>query len=322
MNFSEDINIKILIVFISSWILTFNLYADENSSGNEILDQQQEKGINTEKTIEEPKNETNKETIKETDNETNNETVKETVKETDNETNKETVKETVKETDKESSKKDEKAFNSFYLDSEFRYFTISGTDQNYNVSQNLVFRAASLEEVGFMQNWNQDFRSYFGMNYSVLQVSNSDAGITVNNTIKREINFVVAAKYRLLPFAYLQGEYTYGGIMVFRAINPQSVKIESILISRFYFTGGFTFIDYKSFGVHAEGIYDFVLPYSDSNYKSVNGNGFETALLFTYQGNEWAIKSRFYYNLFRLNTYPINLQYQEYGVSLGVVLDL
>ncbi|WP_397600403.1 hypothetical protein [Silvanigrella sp.] len=219
-------------------------------------------------------------------------------------------------------KEEDKSFHSFYLDGEFRYFSISGTDPLYNVSQKLTFKAASLEEVGLIQNWHRDFKSYLGVNYSILQVSNSNAGIAINNTVNREINFVAGAKYHLLSFLYLQAEYNYGGILVFRALNVQSVKIESILISKLNMGSGVTFLNYSSFGLHAEGAYAIIIPNNDSNYGNIGGNGFETALLLTYQGKDWGIKSKFYYNLLNLNTRPINLKYQEYGVRLGFYIDL
>ena len=275
--------IKLLILILISYYLSYDLHAEELTTTAAAIE--------TEKT--EQKSELNNEKL---NNPSNN--------------------------SEKEKKENDKPFNSFYLDGEFRYFSISGTDQLYNVSQTLTFRAASLEEVGFIQNWHKDFKSYLGVNYSILQVSDSNAGITINNSVNREINFVAGAKYNLFSFLYLQTEYSYGGILFFRALNLQSVKIESIFISKLNMGGGITFLNYSSFGIHAEGAYDLVFPNNDSNYGNISGNGFETALLFTYERNDWGIKSKFYYNSLNLKTTPINLQYQEYGVRLGFYLDL
>lgn len=224
--------------------------------------------------------------------------------------------------EQENKTKEETSFLSYQLNGGIRYYQISGTDKNYNLSQTIIFKAATLQEIGITQSWTNDFRTYQNLNYSVLQVSSSNSGIAVYNSLNRILNFIVGLDYDLTSFFYIQPEFQYGGLIAFRAINSQATVIETLLIPRMNFIAGLHIFATEHLEFNSYGEFDVIIPTSNGNYGNVSGFGYEFGPEFVFKKKEWSINTKIYYNSLSLQTTPINLNYIELGFRLGISFDL
>ncbi|MGY3804598.1 hypothetical protein ACWNT8_11075 [Pigmentibacter ruber] len=213
-------------------------------------------------------------------------------------------------------------FFSYELNGNIHYYQISGTDKNYNISQTILFKAVTLQEFGLTENWSPNLKTFQKMNYSVLQVSSSTAGINVYNSLNRIVNAIFGLKYDVIEKIYLKPEFQYGGLIAFRALNSKTTVIETILLPKLNATFGFHifYTDHVEFNVY--GVCNAIIPVQVPNYGSVNGFGYEFGPEFIFKKTEWSFNTSLYYNSFYLKTSPINLNYLEFGLRLGFALDL
>ncbi len=225
-------------------------------------------------------------------------------------------------TDQNKYQNDSKNFQIAYVEGGSRYLKLSEKDASSGTSATLLSRMIISAETGLIQKWYPHFQSYFGINYAVSQIMQSDTSVVIGDNIIRLTNFFSGAKYQFLPYAYGQMELGYGDELIFRAVSSQTIQVEKMSTAKLKFLGGITMHQYGSFDFNGELAYLLNMPFNNQVYSSQVGMGYEGALVSVYQGIGWDFRARLYYTNYKTNVPPVVFNYAELGFLLRLAVDL
>ncbi|MBX9840153.1 MAG: hypothetical protein K2X69_17780 [Silvanigrellaceae bacterium] len=234
-----------------------------------------------------------------------------------------TIKESIKIShDQKTNLNESQNFQMVYVEGGIRYLRLIENDSDTNTSALLLSRAMISAEGGLIQKWHPKFQSYFGINYAVSQIMQSDTSIVIGDSIIRLTNFFVGGKYFFLPYVYGLIGFGYGDELLFRAVNSQTIQVEKMSTAKLKFLGGLTMYEYRSFGFYGELAFLLNTPYNNEIYYSQIGKGYEAALATTYQGTGWDFRARIYYTRYETTIPPVVFDYTEVGLLLRLAVDL
>ncbi|KAB8033731.1 LysM peptidoglycan-binding domain-containing protein [Fluviispira multicolorata] len=216
----------------------------------------------------------------------------------------------------EISKSYEENPNLFYTEFGIKYLRLTGTDTSNNTSSTLLSRAILFAEAGFIQKWDQNFSTYFGISYAISQILQSDTKIVIGDSIIRLTNILVGAKYKFYPRFYAALQLSYGDELVYRAMNNTTIQVEKMSSAKMKNTAGYTFLDYNELSFQAELSYLFNTSFNNEIYNSSIGQGFEAALIQSYEGKGWEFRSKIYYLRDYTRVTPVKFDYTEIGLLI------
>lgn len=214
------------------------------------------------------------------------------------------------------------SFQSIYLEGGVKYLRLIENDTISETSAILLSRAIATAEVGLEQNWNNNFKSYLGINYSISEIMQSDSKVVIGDNIIRLTNYFIGLNYKLNNIFYTDFLVSYGDVLVVRAISDNVLKIEKMSNTKFKLLGGMKFLELETLIFNTELGILLNTKFNNEIYNSDYGKGYEGALIAAYPNNGWELRARAYYSHYTTKVQPVEFDYTEVGFVLRLTVDL
>jgi hypothetical protein len=203
-----------------------------------------------------------------------------------------------------------------YVEGGVKYLRLIEKDNDNGTSATLLSRPMIITEGGLIQKWTPNFQSYFGINFGISQIMQSDTSVVIGDDIIRLTKYILGVKYYFLPDLYGNVEYGYGDELLFRAINTNTMQVEKMATAKLKALGGYTFLNFENLKFHGEAAFLINTPFNNEIYASQIGTGYEAALISSYETKDWEVRARLHYSRYITNIPPVTFDYTEIGILL------
>ncbi|WGL59909.1 hypothetical protein QEJ31_15360 [Pigmentibacter sp. JX0631] len=225
--------------------------------------------------------------------------------------------------EKENSERNIDAnFHSLFLEGGIKYLRLIEIDSTTGTEAKLLSRAIPFVELGLIQHWTSDFKSFLGINYAVSQIIQSDSSVVIGDSIIRLTNYFLGLNYKFNYLFYSEVTISYGDTLVVRAISDNTLKIEKMSNIKAKFLGGINFLAIDNILFNSEIGFLLNTKYNNEIYNSDYGKGYEGALVILLISKDWELRGRLYYNHYSTYVQPVTFDYTEVGISIRLTADL
>ena len=203
-----------------------------------------------------------------------------------------------------------------YFEGGGKYLRLIEKDNDNGTSAKLLSRLMISVEGGLIQKWTPSLYSYFGINFGVTQIMQSDTSVVIGDDIIRLTNYFLGIKYYFFPDFYGNMEYGYGDALLFRAINSNTMQVEKMATAKIKILGGYTFLNFEKLKFNGEAAFLINTPFNNEIYASQIGTGYEAAFVSSYETKDWEVRARLHYSRYITNIPPVTFDYTEIGILL------